>query len=288
MASKWIRNMYIISAILVFLSLAGRLYVIAYGVMPKFSKVQSVRILRIENDNAYISLVLEVENHSPVPFSIISSDLSVFDANQHLGRVLIQNNARVSGNSSSIIKFQLGIPLNKINEINQKNQEKLYLQLQGTCDLKMLGINKKVMINQELSLLFSKMIEEYVFRIFQNAVYNENASLNPYTTPKTLLLPLTFRNESGVNVNIISMESKISINQLQCGSGNISNAFLLENNIRSLSQMMLFELTGLDAMQISNPINAKGRNEFSVESKLQLSFWDKIYTIRIELNGEIK
>ncbi|HOD54394.1 MAG TPA: hypothetical protein PKJ08_07695 [Candidatus Cloacimonadota bacterium] len=288
MTGKWIKILYIISGILLFLSLMGRVYVIAYGIMPKFSKVQSVRILRIENENAFISLIVEVENRSAVPFSIISSDMSVFDANQHLGKVLINNNVRVPGNSSSIIKFQMSIPLTKIKEIHHKNLDNLYIQLQGACDLKMLGIYKKVMINQELSVLFSKMIEEYVFRIFQNSVYNENANLNPYTSPKTILIPLTFRNESGVDVNILDMTSKVSVNKLQCGSGNISNEFLLENNIRDKSMFMVCQLNGLDAMQISNPINLNGRNEYSIESLLKLSFWEKIYTIRIELNGEIK
>jgi len=287
MYSRTIRTIYIVSFILVLLSLLGKIGVVFFGTLPNFHKVQSTRILRVENNTAYISLIVEIENRSLIPFSIVNSDLSLYDSNKKLGLITIQNNVFVPGNSSSLIKFQLALSQDQLYNFVQNDIDSLFLSVQGSCDLNMMGISKSVQIHQTLSLFIQKMIEEYIFRVFQNSLFNQNAHLNKLTTPKSLSVPVTLRNESGFDVNINSIKSKVFINQINAGQGNITSVIELPNNMKNYQTSIQFSLAELEAISFSSHILDKKRMEFSVDCIMEVSLWNRIYPVLIELNGEI-
>lgn len=287
MHTRLIKTLYIISAILIFVSLLGKGLAIIYGTLPKFHKVQSVRILRVENNTAYISLIVEIENRSIVPFSITNSDLSLYDSNKKLGLINIQNNVLVHSNSSSIIKFQLALTKDQILQFVQNNTDSLFLEVQGSCDLKMMGINKTVKISQPMTIYVEKMMDEYIFRVFQNAIFNQNANINRLTTPKSLSIPITLRNESGFDVTITNIQSKVFMNKITAGSGNISSAIELPNNMKNYQTTLLFSLNDLESLSYSSTTIERHRIQYSVDCLMEVSLWNRIYPVLVELNGEI-
>lgn len=282
---QWTIRLYIISSILFACSIIAHIIAFGNNINPTFTNVQSIKILRIEKEDAFISLVVEIDNHSLMPFSIINTDLYVYDTSKQLGSVFIQNNVYVPGNSSSIVKFQLLMNKEKMTELLQMNKDKMNVQIQGTCTLRILGLTKNVVLNEVLELKLDEMMEEYVFRIFQNSVFVSGYKMDQSENPKNITFNLKFRNDSSFDVNIIDFRSKLSINQIYAGDSNISSPFILEKDAIDIEQMMLYDLSALNSLQFSNPFQTENQKSFTIESMLSVFLINKNYNVKIELNG---
>ncbi len=284
---KWTIRLYIISFVLIFCSITAHVIAFSNKINPTFSNVQSIRILRIEKEEAFISLVVEVNNHSLLPFSIINTDLYIYDTSKQLGSVIVQNNVFVPGNSSSIAKFQLLMEKEKMVELLKMNQGSMKVQIQGTCILRILGIRKDVTLNEVLELKLDQMMEEYVFRIFQNSVFVSEHQFDQLINPKNSLFTLKFRNDSGFDVSVNSLKSKLSINQIYAGSSNLSNFLILEKDAIDIEESLVFDLSSLNSLQYSNPLQSENKKNYSIESMMNLFLINRNYNVKIELNGAL-
>jgi hypothetical protein len=175
----------------------------------------------------------------------------------------------------------------KMVELLKMNQGSMKVQIQGTCILRILGIRKDVTLNEVLELKLDQMMEEYVFRIFQNSVFVSEHQFDQLINPKNSLFTLKFRNDSGFDVSINSLKSKLSINQIYAGSSNLSNFLILEKDAIDIEESLVFDLSSLNSLQYSNPLQSENKKNYSIESMMNLFLINRNYNVKIELNGAL-
>lgn len=275
------------SLIMIIISLSAKALFLFYGTLPTFNKIQSVRILRIEGDLAFISLVIDVENKNIIPFIIKDSNVYAYDSKQKIGDVFIDNDVTVSANTSTILRLQMSIPREKVETLLLNGSDQYALELQGTCRMNMLGLTKKVKIDEKIEVPVVKMMEEYVFRSFQYAIFSEPGDILISANPMQLRIPLKFRNESGFDVYIADLKSNVYLNQTLAGQGNISESFQLPNKVKDYSTRLVFNLNDWQSLGYSSSNFLKERVVYRIEGKLTVSLWNKPYAVNIDLHGEV-
>ncbi len=277
-----------LSVFFVIISVSAKVLFLYYGTLPTFNQIRTVRILRFERNTAFISLIIDVENKNIIPFVIKNANLYAYDFKQKIGDVFIDNEVIVSGNTSTMLRLQLSIPKERIESLVLNEADSLNLELQGQCIMKMLGINKKILINEKISIPVRTMMNEYVFRSFQYAIFSEIGTINPNTKPMQLVIPLKFRNESGIDVYIADLKSQVYINQTLAGTGNIESSFQLADKYKNIPSSLVFSLSDWQSLGYSASNFVKDRLNYRIEGKLDLTVWNKPYKIIIDMQGEAK
>jgi hypothetical protein len=285
---RCIKILFISAIFLTILSVIGKAITIYQSISPIIRITQNAKVLRIENNNVHISLSAEVENQSIFPLSIISSRFSLYDKNKQLGYITLQNYDNIKANSTSIMKFQIVIPLEKINSAKNIDKKSMYLQMQGVCDVKVLGFIKKVHINQAFNLSFESIFEEYIFRVFQSSVSAFKAKYNHQSKQRTIILPINIENKLGTRIDILSIDSKLSVNKIQRASSLQNTNIILLNNASTESITIIYKLENTEEMRFSNPLLAENKNTFSALLNFKVKFFDNLYPISIEIIGEIE
>ncbi|HPY96460.1 MAG TPA: hypothetical protein PL063_04555 [Candidatus Cloacimonadota bacterium] len=284
MSKNWLKTIDHVSTILLFLALIGQAFILYKNISPSLTEIQNVKAMKIENNNMHVSFSLGVENKSLIPFSIISSNLTLYDENKQLGYILLQDNVIIKANTESMLKFQMVIPLDKIKNIDKDNNRQLYVQIHGSIDLKAFGFIKKTKINKDFKLILDEPLDEYAYRIFQNTISTNDLILDIHSIPKTVTVPLTINNNSGVDIEINNLTAKLAINKIQCAEYIINHTVLLRNEETNTQQKLFFSLSDIEEQKFSNPLNIESKNTYSVKIKADVMFFNKIYPFIIDFD----
>ncbi|HOE91165.1 MAG TPA: hypothetical protein PLV22_04255 [Candidatus Cloacimonadota bacterium] len=284
MNKNWLKTIDHVSTILLFLALIGQAFILYKNISPGLTEIQNVKIVKIENNNVHVSFSLGVENISLIPFTIISSNLTLYDENKQLGYILLQDNVIIKANTESMLKFQMVIPLDKIKNIDKDHNRQLYVQIHGSIDLKVFGFIKKTKINKDFNLILDESLDEYAYRTFQSSISTNSLTLDVHSIPKTVAIPLTINNNSGVSIEINNLTAKLAINKIQCAECLISQAISLKNEEIDTQQKLFFSLSDIEEQKFSNPLNIESKNTYSVKIKADVMFFNKKYPFIIDFD----
>ncbi|GEM_PF-1724237 len=202
------------------------------GLAPEFKNIKETEILKFNFDSLWVSIVALAENKNDFEIDIENLAVSIIHQNDTLGYAERKEKWRLKSLETGNVQFNAVLGTKKILEIISSDEDSLHLKLIGSADAN-LGL---ITLPVDVDLSFIIAIKEQIAKsIKQDTESNKiitiiSAGLKSKSFGESIVeIDFKINNPYGIEFTVINYPSKISINGIEAGTGNIDDVIMVNS-----------------------------------------------------------
>jgi hypothetical protein len=269
---------FVISLVIFSMCLAYNVIAYIHVTPPTIDEFVSARIIGTDAELIFIEMIWSIKNNSHFPFYLQINEAHFFENNQLMSTVHFPLTTLIAPIYDGTIKFRASIPRETFGNLMSNYIDAYSFHLRAESVAKIMGISKKINIEQHLPINLRYLVTEFLRDSFKNAIDIENPHYIIEGDYAVFVCEVNIYNRGQLSLSFRDFEGKVEINREVTGVSMTFSPFYLTTDDTSQTTTLRFSLDGL--------LTTEDSLGFIITGILRVGIWERIYHFPIQWIGE--